>query len=73
MTLFSDLEKHKDSQKNEVLDRLKNECASMTRQLKKLKDEEELLSAQNDILAREIIDMGYTKYNIADPVPSSMS
>ena len=54
------------SKPEEELEKLKNDCATLTRKLKELKDEEKLLAAQNDILAREIIDLGYTKYNKAE-------
>ena len=48
--------------KSATLNRLKQECASMTRKLKKLKDEEKMLAGQTEVMAREIIDMGYPHY-----------
>jgi len=46
----------------EDLEKLKDDCATLTRKLQKLHDEEKLLIAKNEILGREILDLGYTNF-----------
>jgi hypothetical protein len=51
------------------IDRIKTECSAMLRLLKTLEKEEQGISAQNEILAREALLCGFEPHLLEPPAP----
>ena len=43
---------------------IRNECVTMINELKQLQKKENILKAQNDILARQMIEYGYLDFDV---------
>uniref|UniRef100_A0A7S2NXR1 Uncharacterized protein n=1 Tax=Leptocylindrus danicus TaxID=163516 RepID=A0A7S2NXR1_9STRA len=46
--------------KNDDLSSIRSQCAAMAKTLTRLQEEEAMLKMQNDLLAREAVEAGYT-------------
>ena len=47
-----------------IVTSIRNECVNMINELKQLQKKENELKAQNDILAREMIEYGYLDFDV---------
>jgi len=54
---------------NDELERLKSECVEMIKMLKRLESEEEVIKAQNEVLAREALLCGFDPIRLEPPAP----
>lgn len=55
--------------KDDRIDRIKSECSAMVRLLRQLEQQERLLRAQNEILAREALLCGFEPHLLEPPAP----